>query len=56
VYGSIRRGTLEKYTDTAITIRLEARERGLSVTMPNQTVQSVRLLDRAVGPAEPADG
>lgn len=56
VYGSIRRGTLEKYTDTAITIRLEARERGLSVTMPNQTVESVRLLDRAVGPAEPADG
>ena len=55
-YGSVRRGTLEKYTDTAITVRLEGRERGLSVTMPNQTVQSLRLLDRTIGAAEPSDG
>jgi hypothetical protein len=49
VYGSVRRGTLEKYTDTAITLRLEQRERGLSVTMPQQTVDSVRLLDTPYG-------
>jgi hypothetical protein len=49
VYGSVRRGTLEKYTDTAITLRLEQRERGLSVTMPQQTVDSVRLLDTPFG-------
>jgi hypothetical protein len=55
-YGSIRRGTLEKFTDAAITVRLESRERGLSLTMPNQTVRSARLLDRGTGAAEPADG
>ena len=44
-YGSVRRGTLQKYTDTAITIRLEQRERGLEVTMPHQTVREVRLIE-----------
>jgi hypothetical protein len=44
-FGSVRRGTLEKYTDTAITLRLEQRERGLKVTMPQATVREVRLLD-----------
>jgi hypothetical protein len=44
-FGSVRRGTLEKYTDTAITLRLEQRERGLQVTMPQGTVREVRLLD-----------
>lgn len=53
VYGSVRRGTLEKYTDAAITLRLEQRERGLSVTMPQQTVDSVRLLDTPYGIDEP---
>lgn len=50
IYGSVRVGTLEKYTDAAITVRLEQRERGLSVTMPQQTVESVRLLDQRFAP------
>ena len=44
-YGSVRVGTLEKYTDTAITLRLEQRERGLSVTMPQNTVRDVQLIE-----------
>ncbi len=44
-YGITRRGLLEKYTATAITLRLEQRERGMSVTMPQQTVSDIRLLD-----------
>jgi hypothetical protein len=50
VYGSVRVGTLQKYTDAAITLRLEQRERGLTVTMPQQTVESVRLLEQRFAP------
>jgi hypothetical protein len=56
-YGITRRGTLEKYTDTAITVRLEQRERGMSVTMPQQTVSEIRLLDyRATAGDTPTGG
>ncbi len=56
-YGITRRGSLEKYTDTAITVRLEGRERGMSVTMPQPTVREVRLLDyRSASDVAPTDG
>jgi hypothetical protein len=55
-YGITRRGVLEKYTDTAITLRLEQRERGMSVTMPNQTVSNIRLLDYRAGSSDTPTG
>jgi len=55
-YGITRRGVLEKYTDTAITLRLEQRERGMSVTMPHQTVGNIRLLDYRAGSSDTPTG
>lgn len=51
VYGSLRAGRLLKYTDAAITVVLERDERGFAVTMPQATVDSVRVL----GPGGPTD-
>ncbi len=40
-YNSIRTGTLVKYTDSALTLRLEGRQAGLELSMPRQTVRDV---------------
>lgn len=45
VYGTRRRGILEKYTDAALTVRLSGREGALRLSMPQRTVREVRLLD-----------
>jgi hypothetical protein len=58
IYGTRRRGTLEKYTNAALTLRLGAREGSLRLSMPQRTVREIRLLDHfsADEAARPAGG
>jgi hypothetical protein len=49
IYGTRRRGTLEKYTNAALTLRLGAREGSLRLSMPQRTVREIRLLDHFTG-------
>jgi hypothetical protein len=49
IYGTRRRGTLEKYTNAALTLRLGPREGSLRLTMPQRTVREIRLLDHFSG-------
>lgn len=53
IYGTRRRGTLEKFTHAALTLRLGAREGSLRLSMPQRTVREIRLLDH-FGSEEPA--
>ncbi len=53
---TVRRGVLVKYTNPALTLRLGPDHGSIQLSVPRETIRSVRVLDAAPQPAAQPEG
>ena len=54
--GTVRRGTLVKYTNPTLTLQLAPSAGGFELSIPRETVRSLRVVQPAPAPADAAGG
>ncbi len=52
-FNTVRRGTLIKYTKTTLTLRVDPAQGGFELSVPSNTIRSIRVIEEAAPAAPP---